>query len=396
LASETEALLKQQRRHLRSEIERADLAGLRNTVSELSTPLNALHLTAPALSKGVSAFAAGTGERFRSKTGMIRSGAAVGRPDAPWPLCSSDESLLPKEFARKLDGEKMDPEAPTPSSSSATSPTGPPLPEVPIGRDGFSKAEKAESADYLTALNAALANAAATSLASESRTATCAAAAAAAGELPEFLRNWRKELRRDHATLDEDRRLWRGEARRVKQRNLETGDLFGGAKRGSAELEILAEVRATLDARAAKLNNSIGEYRALEKLHTGGSLKRSSSQRARSGGAGASRGTSASRRRSSSAAALGERVRPSSTPAEDGLGCRFSASTKSAPQEEELLRRWQHVLHEGKGGALLSKTAQQQLRSGSWRTVPPLSSRVSLLNLPSEGVAALRTCAGGG
>ncbi|CAK0813523.1 unnamed protein product, partial [Prorocentrum cordatum] len=71
----------------------------------------------------------------------------------------------------------------------------------------------------------------------------------------EALRARRRELRREAAELEEERHRWRGEYRRSCR--------DGSAHPGLAEG--LADARAALDARAASLNESIAEYRSLEK-----------------------------------------------------------------------------------------------------------------------------------
>lgn len=205
----------------------------------------------------------------------------------------------------------------------------------------------------------------------ETPSASHAAAAVAAGELPEFLRGWRKDLRREHSALEEDRRLWRGEARRVKRRGEAVGSEVGS--RSTAEVEILGEVRAALDARAAVLNSSIGEYRALERLHASKAHRRE-----RSHSTGASRNTAGSRRRASSTTALGQAPSLAAPSFGDGLGrgCGLAGSMKVGAQEEDLLQRWQHMLEP-------QPSATSQVRrsnfNSSCRAAPPLSSRAALL-----------------
>lgn len=230
------------------------------------------------------------------------------------------------------------------------------------------------------ALKLSIASAPTTLRSTDAPSAARAAAAAAAGELPDFLRNWRKELRHEHCALEEDRRLWRCEARRVKRAT----ELVGAGSKGSEELEILSEVRTALDARAAQLNSSIGEYRALERLHATGPLRRSSSQRAHSGGA--SRGPGGSRKRSSSTSAVGSAV-PLAMP---GMG-EGLASAKHVLGEEDLMRRWHHVLQPQQGAGFPEKG-----RRSSSRTAPPLSGRAALLEGGLHSASALRAGVGGG
>jgi len=363
LAGEAEALIRQQRQHLRSEVQRAELAGLRATVTELAQPLT----VAPKSRRA-------SGERSRSNTGGRRGGGAA------WPICSSDDSFVPKDML-KLDLEGT---VPTPSSSSATSPEGaPPLPQAPAQHDDCGMGGKADvgAADHARNARAPLV----APLSWEAPSASRAAAAVAAGELPEFLRGWRKDLRREHSALEEDRRLWRAEARRVKRRGEAVGS-EGGSK-NTAEVEILGEVRAALDARAAVLNSSIGEYRALERLHASKEHRRQ-----RSHSTGASRNTAGSRVRASSTSALGQAPSLAAPSFGDGMarGCGLAGSMKVGAQEEDLLQRWQHMLQ---------PSATSQVRhstfNASCRAVPPLSGRAALLNLHIEGSSAIRAGAGG-
>jgi centrosomal protein CEP164 len=404
LAGEAEALLRQQRRTLRSELERAELAGLRAAVTELSAPLAPLPISAPSQSRSGSfplLANVGSGERFRASGRRKGLPEAAGCGDAAWPICSSDESFPPKESGQRLYGKKMDLEAPTPSSSSATSPIG-----APVASGGTSQAApcsgslssvlvgmKADGIDSLREASKPRLTGGAPSVGSretEQPRAALAAAAAAAGGLPDFMRNWRKELRHEHAALEEDREKWRCEARRIKREG-EKG--VGEAKAGSrdyAELEILTEVRTALDSRAAVLNSSIGEYRALEKLHASGPQRRSSSQRARSGAA--SRSLGGSRRRASSSSSVLGAAPSGIAPAGVEGGCH--ASKKCGLQEEDLLSRWQHVLQHQQG--TIRSTPAHTKHSNACRTVPPLSSRVAMMNLPLEGAAGLRAGVGGG
>lgn len=218
----------------------------------------------------------------------------------------------------------------------------------------------------------------------EAPSASRAAAAVAAGELPAFLRGWRKDLRREHSALEEDRRLWRSEARRVKRR----GDA-GGSEVGcknAAEVDILGEVRAALDARAAVLNSSIGEYRTLERLHASKEHRRQRSQ-----STGASRNVAGSRRRASSTSALGQPTSSAAPSFGDGLGrgCGLVGSMKVGAQEEDLLQRWQHMLQPQPSA---TSHARHSNFTSSCRAVPPLSSRAALLN---EGTSATRAGVGG-
>jgi len=149
---------------------------------------------------------------------------------------------------------------------------------------------------------------------------------------PEFLANWRRELRREHAVLDEDRRLWRCEANRLKHQ---------GHESHTAEREILAEVRAALDTRAAVLNNSIGEYRA---------ASCPSSPRRRSSSRGVTRRPSnGSHKRANSASALTTTPHGSNEDVDE-------MHEIGGSHEDKLRRRWHHVLkpsshRAGVGGA---------------------------------------------
>eukprot|EP00438_Fugacium_kawagutii_P017994 Skav223280 [mRNA] locus=scaffold2998:24065:33075:+ [translate_table: standard] len=76
-------------------------------------------------------------------------------------------------------------------------------------------------------------------------------------EPAEFLQRRRRELRQQHAELEEERKQWRQEARNC-----------GGAEPS----EDLVRTRVVLDARAITLNKKISEYRALQRALTSGAL----------------------------------------------------------------------------------------------------------------------------
>lgn len=145
---------------------------------------------------------------------------------------------------------------------------------------------------------------------------------------PEFLATWRKELRREHAILDEDRRLWRCEATRLKRQ---------GQEGHTAEKEILAEVRAALDARAAMLNTSIGEYRSLESSLSSGHRRSSSRSTIRVPSVG-------SKRRSNSASAVVSTTPHGSNEDADDV------HDIGGSHEDKLRRRWHHVLKPASSG----------------------------------------------
>jgi len=78
----------------------------------------------------------------------------------------------------------------------------------------------------------------------------------------ELLRRRRRELRQQHADLEEERKQWRQEARQVRR-----------SRSVSDHTEDLARTRAVLDARAMSLNKKISEYRSLQRALTSGSLQ---------------------------------------------------------------------------------------------------------------------------
>jgi len=81
-------------------------------------------------------------------------------------------------------------------------------------------------------------------------------------EVSEALRKRRRELRRKHAELEQERRQWRQDARSIRRSRSADG----------VQAEDLVRARAALDARASALNQSICEYRALQRALTSGSL----------------------------------------------------------------------------------------------------------------------------
>lgn len=134
-------------------------------------------------------------------------------------------------------------------------------------------------------------------------------------ELVGVLRAWRRKLRHEHAALETDRQRWRSDARRAQK---------AGNRR---EFEILADVRAVLDERAASLNGSIDEYRALE-------CRLAAKRRSRS------RAVSTSKPDAGAVAAA----------ATEAAAHSLSVAAQAQPQptfseaELRLQQRWQHVL----------------------------------------------------
>lgn len=78
----------------------------------------------------------------------------------------------------------------------------------------------------------------------------------------DLLRRRRRELRVQHAELEEERKRWRQEARRCNDGN-----------EGTELNEDLVRTRVVLDARAITLNKRISEYRALQRSLTSGALQ---------------------------------------------------------------------------------------------------------------------------
>jgi len=68
----------------------------------------------------------------------------------------------------------------------------------------------------------------------------------------------RRELRTEHAELEERRQIWRAEMRQARRGTIGSTPI--------ASPESLGEVRSALDAKSASLNRAIGEYRALEQF----------------------------------------------------------------------------------------------------------------------------------
>lgn len=432
LATEAEEVLRQQRGQLRSEIQRVELANIRNTASELAAPIVTLPLAAtkrrmiapdgasfddaieggkqtrstsvPILSSAKNGRSTGNcGRRGSSRAAVVPVGALA---DAVGPLVSSDDSFLPKRIHRALDGEKLDLEG---ASSSATSPIGPPLltdgdfAEAAIGTSaGQHQLSTAKKSEFLDACRVAAKSPRVgdrgAHRSDEAPNAVRAAAAAAAGELPDFLRNWRKELRREHAALEDDRRAWRSEARRAKQQ-ADLAATSAGQPVDIAEREILTEVRTALDARAAVLNASIGEYRGLERLHSAAPRRRG----------GSTNGT-----RAHSMGSLGSRhsarkpvdVQTLTTLSPlDGQDCSVGLAPvgKGGHQEQDLLRRWQRMLGSQQGVvsnqtipvASLNREGPYPRRPSPCRPASSVASRAVPLDSPCDGACPLRAGAGG-
>jgi len=92
----------------------------------------------------------------------------------------------------------------------------------------------------------------------------CGSSARLCQDMSEALRARRRELRKQHVDLEEDRKKWRTEARRLKKSR--------SASEGP-QSDSLSRSRAALDVRAASLNKAIGEYRAMQRLLTSTALK---------------------------------------------------------------------------------------------------------------------------
>mmetsp|Transcript_94934 Transcript_94934/g.188008 ORF Transcript_94934/g.188008 Transcript_94934/m.188008 type:complete len:1014 (+) Transcript_94934:60-3101(+) len=77
-------------------------------------------------------------------------------------------------------------------------------------------------------------------------------------EMSSMLQARRRELRTEHAELEERRQAWRNEMRQARRGT--------PGSTPTASPESLGEVRSALDAKSATLNRAIGEYRALEQF----------------------------------------------------------------------------------------------------------------------------------
>jgi len=77
-------------------------------------------------------------------------------------------------------------------------------------------------------------------------------------EMSSMLQARRRELRTEHAELEEQRQSWRADMRQARRGT--TGNT------PNVSPESLGEVRSGLDAKSASLNRAIGEYRALEQF----------------------------------------------------------------------------------------------------------------------------------
>lgn len=120
----------------------------------------------------------------------------------------------------------------------------------------------------------------------------------------EELRTRRRQLRKEHNELEEARRIWRCDAKRLRK----------APAADAAEQEGITRRRLELDARAVTLNKSIDEYRTLQRMAVG-ATKRASSHVLQAGHSDCSRFS-----------------RPN------------VARARSSSREERLLRRWRGML----------------------------------------------------
>lgn len=93
----------------------------------------------------------------------------------------------------------------------------------------------------------------------------CGSSARLCHDMADALRSRRRDLRKQHAELEEDRKQWRSEARKLRK--------CRSASEGPVQSESMTRKRAALDARATALNRSIGEYRAMQRMLTSSALK---------------------------------------------------------------------------------------------------------------------------
>jgi len=92
----------------------------------------------------------------------------------------------------------------------------------------------------------------------------CGSSARLCHDMADALRSRRHDLRKQHAELEEDRKQWRTEARKLRK--------CRSVSEGPVQSESMTRKRATLDARATALNRSIGEYRAMQRMLTSSAL----------------------------------------------------------------------------------------------------------------------------
>jgi len=152
-------------------------------------------------------------------------------------------------------------------------------------------------------------------------------------EMTEILRVRRHELRSEHAELEESRRKWRCETRRVHK------NPQGSSQ---ADVEYVAETRVVLDARAAALNKSIAEHRALEQLLSGHKRRMLLQASGDAGHAAPLWGTSRTPLRAHPGAGAAHAATP-------------RASMRPGSKEEKLFGQWQYILkaqHEPQASAL--------------------------------------------
>lgn len=156
----------------------------------------------------------------------------------------------------------------------------------------------------------------------------CSSRARLGQDFSETLRLRRRELRREHAELEEDRKRWREEARKLKKLR---------AAEGAQTVHVpesLARTRNALDARAAALNKAISEYRTMQRLLASSHPSHRSAEPTTVMGFSTAEASKMKTPRASSASAL-------------------LRSTPSL-RDDDLLKRWQHMLVASKEDMLLT------------------------------------------
>ena len=160
-------------------------------------------------------------------------------------------------------------------------------------------------------------------------------------EVTDALRARRRELRTEHAELEEDRRQWRGEANRLRR---------SGRSASPTKRKGHSRSRAALDQRAATLNRSIGEYRALERFIVS-SQAQAGPQPPPSGEERASVLIQRARRRAHKDERLA--LKGAGQSGEDS-----APAAKPRSEDKKLLQRWQHALGNPQKQGVVKRSAR--------------------------------------
>jgi len=270
LLGELELRLQRQQRELRSDRQQVEFGTLRATLSEAALCSRRRTSTAtpstPLTPEGGDATALGQDARHRRARPSRHISST--RQD-----CSSDprgNAMPPAAVRIKSEVETFSSpdlqRAPPPSSDGSTTQHSAQVPEVtrlfetPSSASSSVSVREAKDSGNCTSEEAGsdgdkgISSAAA----QEQLVGPAFFSARSLKEMSGMLQARRRELRTEHAELEEQRQAWRAEMRQARRGTIGSTPI--------ASPETLGEVRSALDAKSASLNRAIGEYRALEQF----------------------------------------------------------------------------------------------------------------------------------